>query len=1075
MRRLKTLLLLAVAATLGAQPLVVPNQGQWNGDFAARTDLSDGAVFWRQDGYRIHLTHPKHRGGSKPSPHYPNTDWPASWPDAFAVFVEFAGALSSAQPVGDHPTPSPRNYILGNDPKTWRSNVPEFQDWAVRGVYPGTDFVVHAHGSELKSEWKLAPNANPNLIQIRIRGCQPRIDAEGQLVLDTPFGTWTEGRPIAYTKGPKGRREVRARYVVTPTGLLGFELGPYRRSDSLVIDPTLVFSSFSGSTADNWGYTATFDANENLFGGGIVFGTGYPTTPGAFDATYNDPSTGISTMDIGITKFSSDGSQRLYSTYIGGDKPDQPHSMVVNSLGELVVMGTTGSGNFPTTAAAYDVSFNGGPALTSATGSPLYFDFDDGVDLFVLKLNPTGTALSASTFIGTSGNEGLNLGINLNYGDAMRGEVVVDDQDQVFVISSTQSSTFPGASGSNTSTDAVAFSMNSSLSAMRWATLIGGSNHEAGYGIKVATNGKVFATGGTRSNNFPSTSGGLNSTALGGVDGWIARLSASGAIEQSTYLGTSNNDQSFFIDLDKYGAVYTYGQSLGIYPRSAGTWGTQNGAQFIHKLNEDLNQTLFSTRFGSSNSIINIVPSAFNVDDCLNILLSGWGGGVNGGAQGGTTSGLPVSADALRPNTDGSDFYFLVLTRNAQSMLYATYFGGTSSEHVDGGTSRFSPRGNIYQAVCAACGGQGFPTTPGVVGPTRNSNNCNLGVIKMDFETSVTADASINFEADVDTVCDNLVVKFTNGSANANQYFWDFGNGQTSTLYQPTVTFTKGTYRIRLTAIDTICDIEDTTSLVITHDKGIFPEASFETEYFACDRTFEVTVWNTSIDAQKFFWSFNGGANVQGDTVVHRFSAPGTYPIRLVALDTNCGTTDTAFASVFFDPDLPAPDVKVAPDSCKDGRMRVNVSYTLDSVDYQFRWTFPNGVVDTGKVTTYRVPTSGTYTVKLELIDTICNAVYPYEFTSGILRYDQRVWIPNTFTPNGDGRNELLVLGGNTCFEGDHFTILNSFGNVVFETDRPFEEFWDGTINGKPAQQDTYVYRFETEDGPIYGTVNVIR
>ena len=77
--------------------------------------------------------------------------------------------------------------------------------------------------------------------------------------------------------------------------------------------------------------------------------------------------------------------------------------------------------------------------------------------------------------------------------------------------------------------------------------------------------------------------------------------------------------------------------------------------------------------------------------------------------------------------------------------------------------------------MCAACGGQGFPTTPGVVGPTRNSNNCNLGVIKMDFETSVTADASINFEADVDTVCDNLVVKFTNGPANANQFFWDFG------------------------------------------------------------------------------------------------------------------------------------------------------------------------------------------------------------------------------------------------------------------------------------------------------------
>jgi hypothetical protein len=118
----------------------------------------------------------------------------------------------------------------------------------------------------------------------------------------------------------------------------------------------------------------------------------------------------------------------------------------------------------------------------------------------------------------------------------------------------------------------------------------------------------------------------------------------------------------------------------------------------------------------------------------------------------------------------------MVLSRNAQALSYATFFGGTSSEHVDGGTSRFSPRGNIFQAVCAACGGQSFPTTPGVVGPTRNSSNCNLGVIKIDFETSVTADASINFDADVDTLCEDLIVKFTNGSANANKFIWDFGN-----------------------------------------------------------------------------------------------------------------------------------------------------------------------------------------------------------------------------------------------------------------------------------------------------------
>jgi gliding motility-associated-like protein len=146
----------------------------------------------------------------------------------------------------------------------------------------------------------------------------------------------------------------------------------------------------------------------------------------------------------------------------------------------------------------------------------------------------------------------------------------------------------------------------------------------------------------------------------------------------------------------------------------------------------------------------------------------------------------------------------------------------------------------------------------------------------------------------------------------------------------------------------------------------------------------------------------------------------------------------------------------------------------VDTVGYIYQWTFHNGIQDTGRVSTYRLPATGTYNVHLDLIDTICNAVYGYDFTSSVTRMDQRLWIPNAFTPNGDGKNELLRIAGNDCFPGDHFVILNSFGSVVFETDEPFKEFWDGTFDGKPVQQDTYVYRFETEDGDVYGYVQVI-
>ncbi|NDD48147.1 MAG: hypothetical protein EBZ31_07365, partial [Flavobacteriia bacterium] len=390
-------------------------------------------------------------------------------------------------------------------------------------------------------------------------------------------------------------------------------------------------------------------------------------------------------------------------------------------------------------------------AYGPSQGSSTSFVYDDGVDIFLLKLNPTGTAITANTFYGTSSsNEGLNIGLAKNYGDHARGEVIVDDNDNIYIATTAAVGTDPS--------QAIVASFTSNLQTQRWATAVGGSGKEAGLGVKVAGNGDVYLTGGTTSNDMPSTSGAKFPTYYGGTDGFIARLNPNGAVQRVTYLGTGNMDMSFFIDIDKYGAVYAYGQTLGLWPTTPGTWSTTAGGQFVVKLNADLSQLIFSSKFGSANNFVNLVPTAFNVDECLNILLSGWGGAVNGGNLGGNTNNLPVTTDAVQQTTDGSDFYFLVLKQNANSVLYATFFGGTAAEHVDGGTSRFAPDGTIYQAVCAACSNGSFPTTSGVISPTRMSNNCNLGVIKIDFETSVTADASIDYDADVDTLCDNLRV-----------------------------------------------------------------------------------------------------------------------------------------------------------------------------------------------------------------------------------------------------------------------------------------------------------------------------
>ncbi|HCK21445.1 MAG TPA: PKD domain-containing protein, partial [Bacteroidetes bacterium] len=235
----------------------------------------------------------------------------------------------------------------------------------------------------------------------------------------------------------------------------------------LIIDPVQIFGSFSGSTSDNWGYTATFDNSGHLYGGGIVFGTGYPTVTGSYDATFN-----AGQIDMGISKFSADGSDLLWSTYLGGSGNDIPHSMIVNNAGELLIYGTSGSSDFPMAGSPFDNTFNGGPSVSINSGFIL---FGTGVDIVLAKLSSDGSSLESSTYLGGSETDGFNIAgaTEYNYGDHARGEIVVDALDNIYVASSSQSDNFPVTAGCfdnsyNGGQDAVIFAMNNDMSSLLW-------------------------------------------------------------------------------------------------------------------------------------------------------------------------------------------------------------------------------------------------------------------------------------------------------------------------------------------------------------------------------------------------------------------------------------------------------------------------------------------------------------------------------------------------------------------------------------------------------------------------------
>ncbi|WP_230471095.1 DUF7948 domain-containing protein [Hymenobacter jejuensis] len=724
----------------------VENRGQWDNRVRYAADLNNGRLFVESGGFTYALF-----AGNPLQHHFSEKETARQATEklqAHALRVRFAGTSEQATLSPLDQTAEVRNYARGNDPAQWASNVPSYRQLHYKELWPGIDARLYENqNQQLEYDFDVAAKANPDLVQLQYEGADAlTLRPDGALEIHTSVGSITELVPHAWQLDATGQRQaVACRYIVEGRAV-HFRLGAYDRRRPLTIDPTIVFSSFTGSKSDNWGFTATYDAQGNLYSGGIVFGPQYPTSLGAYDTSFGGA------VDIGIIKYNTTATgsaARVWATYLGGSSTEFPHSLIVNNQGDLLVLGTTSSRDFPVTGGAYDQSFNGGSYVEpyGASTSPT---LPSGSDLFITRLSANGASLIGSTFLGGSGNDGIldprNTGVSLvrNYGDAFRGDILVDAADNVYIASCTSSTNFPVANGfastyGGGTSDAVVCKLNGSLSNLLWSSYLGGTGPDAAYSLQLDARNNLYVCGGTASGNFPTTAGSLYPSRRGDIDGFVSQISSNGStIEKSTFLGTSFYDQGYFVQLDNSGNVYVLGQTLGNYPVTPGHYANSGSRQFIHKLTADLSTTDFSTVFGSGRSIIDISPTAFLVDQCDRIFVSGYGGE---NYTGGNTQGLPVTPTAFQTTTDGSDFYLMQLSAGGTKLEYATFFGGAGGygEHVDGGTSRFDKRGIVYQAVCGGCGGlSNFPIPAGVstFSSTNGSTNCNNAAFKFNFEPS---------------------------------------------------------------------------------------------------------------------------------------------------------------------------------------------------------------------------------------------------------------------------------------------------------------------------------------------------
>lgn len=955
----------------------IENKGQWEGSHQYLATTETENIYFEKNAFTYTLSDPKNLESLKK---IKEGGLPYGTIFKYHTYkITFLGANANCEMLPSKIAPHYYNYFLGKDPSRWKSSIHPARALDYKNLYQGIDMHLATENQTLKYEFIVAAGADPSQIKLQFTGQDKLSIKNGNLLITTSVGVVKELKPYTYQLVAGMKQELSCNYQIHEGNIVSFTFPKgYDASKWMVIDPTVIFSTFTGASADNWGFTATYDQLGNFYAGGIVHyiipSNTFPTSVGAFQTVYNGGSTTTGSQyacDMVLFKYNAQGSAYLYATFLGGTDNDQPHSLVVDAANNLIIVGKTYSSNFPTTTGAYDVTHNG------------------GADIVVTKLNATGTALLGSTYIGGSGDDGVNENaieqiqgvLKHNFGDDARSEVIVDNAGNIYFASCTFSSNFPTTTNAYQGTaqggqDGIIVKLNNNLTSVIWSTYLGGSINDAAYVLALnKQQSYLYVAGGTRSTNFPSTPGSYQTSYMGGtVDGFIGRFLNSGTygLDKMTFIGTNNYDQCYGIQVDNENSVYAMGQTLGgTFPVTSGVYSNPGSSQFVMKLDSMLVAPIYSTVFGSgSSTVTNISPVAFLVDTCQNVYISGWGGNLGFSFAGvGTTTGMYVSSNAAQPTTDGNDFYFFVLAKNAINPLYATYWGGNGpQEHVDGGTSRFDKNGVVYQAICGGCGGtSNFPTTVGSVSTINGSANCNLAAVKIAFELGIVDAVAA---ANPDTVgCAPFLVNFNNGSTNATSYSWTFGDGGSSTLPNPTHTYLNpGTYTVRMIATNpNACKVSDTVFLqVVVLNNSILPNV-LTTKVDSCGPYTATFANNTQAPPQgttTYSWDFGDGttSNLKNPPM-HAFPDTGCYTVRLIVTNPQaCKSPDTLIQKVCFNV-ITLKAAFLIPDTLCINMVGQFSSTSTNATSVQ--WSFGDGGNSFTATTTHTYTSPGLYTVRM--------------------------------------------------------------------------------------------------------------
>lgn len=1039
------------------------------------------------------------------------------------------------------------NYFISNDSTKWASYIGLFKEVIIKNVYEGIDYRLYFENGMLRYDLNIQPYADLEQIRMKYEGQEGlEVNENGELVIKTSIGDVKNQEIYAYQNSHPATKEteIPVRFIQNIDGTIGYSTKNYDNSLALIIDP-LIYSTFIGGSNEDVGQDITIDSTGEAYVTGYTISTDYPTTNGAYDVSYN-----YGPRDVFVTKLNANGSSLIYSTFIGGTSPERDAHIATDGTGDAYVTGWTGSPDYPTTSGAFDESYNGGgdvfvtklnangssliysifiggdtndisydievddtgaAYVTGTTESPDYpttsgaFDenFNSGNnDIFITKLNASGSSLMYSTFIGGNSHD-------------IAYDIAIDNTGAAYVTGWTGSPDYPTTSGAfdqsyNDGWDVFITKLDTNGSSLIYSTFIGGEWREQADCITIDSTGAAYVTGSTLSPDYPTTSGAYdesyNSKEISLTDVFVTKLDASGSfLIFSTFIGGTRNNEGYGIAIDDTCAVYVTGYTTSSdFPTTGGCFDDSfNGSMpifadvFISKLNPSGSSLLYSTFVGGA-----------SIDIVRDIALDSTGAAYVTGQT--SSSDYPTTSGAYDESFNaGRDDVFITMLSlpltlvETDSVTPNSYCVGSLISIPFAITGTYYP-GNVFTAQLSDSSGNfSSPENIGILSDTSQGTiiavipfdisegsgyrvrvvSSNPKVTGSDNGTDITIN-SLPVPQITDTptpVCSGNLYTYTGNNSDDVTNKWEsYGgtidgsdNGATVNIIWDSGS--SGTVTLVQTITATGC--KDSVSQIITINGS--PNADILGNNEVCQGSTEYYQTNNLVNVTNSWSVVNGAINslATADTIEVVWGSAGTGTVILIKTDTITSCADTVVKEVIINPTPIVTFVSPIEKLClSDEGIVLSGGYPVDGIysgkdvindwfdpieegDYEITYTYTNdeGCSNSAKDTIKVLPNPEKPTITRDKRKLISSDAISYQW------YVDSTLIPSAtgkeYTPTKIGYYHVEVTDENGCRSISDEFYYGSIGvkekqekeNILIIKPNPFSETTSLILNLKES------------------------